>query len=79
MVMRIHTPKLKGPHPLLILGFCLLWPAAAMVAAITSHSSTAAQSTPQSVRQTVQNTPPHTGEPTMTNSIAAQSPKQPQR
>jgi len=79
MVMRIHTPKMKGPHPLVVLGFCLLWPAAAMVAAITSHSSTAAQSTPRpaAVGQPVQKSPPLSAEPATATSIAAQS--QPQR
>lgn len=37
--MRIHTPKLKGPHPLAVLAFCLLWPVAAMVGAITRHDN----------------------------------------
>jgi hypothetical protein len=43
MAMRVHTPKLKGPHPLAVLAFCLLWPAAAMVGAITRHDNPPAQ------------------------------------
>jgi len=37
--MRIHTPKLKAPHPLAVLAVCLLWPAAATIGALISNAN----------------------------------------
>ena len=64
--MRIHTPKLKGPHPLVVLAVCMLWPVAAMIGAVISNESSA---------QTMQESPAAT--PSISQSAPARIPSPP--